>query len=80
MANRTCLPCLDPETIVPISRKTTAVFKTGSWTAVRPRFVEKTSPCRAACPAGNDIEAPTGHLSYTFGGTAAASVTIQVQE
>jgi NADPH-dependent glutamate synthase beta subunit-like oxidoreductase len=55
MAERTCLPCLDPETIVPISRQTTAVFKTGSWTAVRPRFVEKTSPCRAACPAGNDI-------------------------
>lgn len=55
MADRTCPPCLDPETIIPISRNTTAVFKTGSWTAVRPRFVEKTSPCRAACPAGNDI-------------------------
>jgi len=55
MADRTCPLCLDPETIVPISRQTTAVFKTGSWTTMRPRFVEKTSPCRAACPAGNDI-------------------------
>jgi len=55
MADRTCLPCLDPEIIVPISRQTTAAFKTGSWTASRPRFAEKTSPCRAACPAGNDI-------------------------
>lgn len=55
MADRTCPACLDPETIIPISRNTTAVFKTGSWTAVRPRFVEETSPCRVACPAGNDI-------------------------
>jgi Pyruvate ferredoxin/flavodoxin oxidoreductase len=47
MTDRICPPCLDPETIVPISRQTTAVFKIGSWTAVRPRFIEKTSPCRA---------------------------------
>ena len=50
MADRICPPCLDSETIVPISCQTTAVFKTGSWTAVRPRFVAKTSPCRAAFP------------------------------
>ncbi len=55
MADRTCPRCLDPEIIVPISRKTTADFKTGSWTSVRPRFAQKISPCRAACPAGNDI-------------------------
>ena len=55
MAERTCPACLDPELIVPISRQTTAAFKTGSWTTARPRFVEKISPCRAACPAGNDI-------------------------
>ena len=55
MPDRTCPPCLDPEMIVPISRQTTEVFKTGTWTSVRPCFVEKISPCRAACPAGNDI-------------------------
>jgi NADPH-dependent glutamate synthase beta subunit-like oxidoreductase len=29
--------------------------KTGSWRFVRPRYDEKTSPCSAACPAGEDI-------------------------
>ena len=47
--------CLDPECIIPISRDTTEVFKTGTWSATRPRFTEKLSPCRAACPAGNNI-------------------------
>jgi NADPH-dependent glutamate synthase beta subunit-like oxidoreductase len=55
MSDRSCPPCLDPEKIVPISRKTTEVFKTGTWTSVRPRFMEKISPCRAGCPAGNNI-------------------------
>jgi heterodisulfide reductase subunit A len=55
MSDRSCPPCLDPEIIVPISRKTTEEFKTGTWTSARPRFMEKISPCRAACPAGNDI-------------------------
>jgi NADPH-dependent glutamate synthase beta subunit-like oxidoreductase len=48
---------LDPEVIVPISRETTEVFKTGSWSSIRPRFIEKTSPCRSACPIGNNISA-----------------------
>ncbi len=59
MSDRACPPCLDPEMIVPISRQTTEVFKTGTWTSVRPCFVEKISPCRAACPAGNDIPTAT---------------------
>ncbi|MBA4395903.1 MAG: hypothetical protein C0394_00715 [Syntrophus sp. (in: bacteria)] len=29
--------------------------KTGSWRFVRPQYDEKTSPCSAACPAGEDI-------------------------
>lgn len=29
--------------------------KTGSWRFVRPRYDEKSSPCSAACPAGEDI-------------------------
>ncbi len=29
--------------------------KTGSWRFLRPRYDEKTAPCGAACPAGEDI-------------------------
>jgi len=47
--------CIDPESIIPISRFTTEVFKTGAWDSRRPQFTEKLSPCRVACPAGNDI-------------------------
>ena len=47
--------CIDPDRIVPISRYSTAVFKTGAWGARRPEHLEKLSPCRAACPAGNPI-------------------------
>lgn len=45
----------DPESMIPISRSSTEVFKTGSWSARRPRHVEKVSPCRVACPVGNNI-------------------------
>ena len=31
--------------------------KTGAWRAQRPYYEDKTSPCSAACPAGNDIVA-----------------------
>jgi len=31
--------------------------KTGAWRAQRPFYEDKTSPCRAACPVGNDIVA-----------------------
>jgi len=37
------------------SNITTAVNKTGSWRFVRPKYDEKTAPCSAACPAGEDI-------------------------
>jgi NADPH-dependent glutamate synthase beta subunit-like oxidoreductase/Pyruvate/2-oxoacid:ferredoxin oxidoreductase delta subunit len=33
----------------------TEVNKTGFWRYVRPEFVQKTAPCSAACPAGEDI-------------------------
>ncbi|MBN2034937.1 MAG: FAD-dependent oxidoreductase [Deltaproteobacteria bacterium] len=46
---------LNPEKIIPISRGSTTVFKTGTWSGNRPEHREKTSPCRAACPAGNNI-------------------------
>lgn len=48
---------LDPEKIIPVSRSSTAVFRTGTWSAHRPEHREKTSPCREACPAGNNIPA-----------------------
>lgn len=40
-----------------ISRSTTSTEcnKTGSWRFLRPRYQEKTAPCSATCPAGEDI-------------------------
>jgi len=49
------LSCIDPETIIPISRSSTEFFKTGDWGNRLPVHREKVSPCRVACPAGNNI-------------------------
>ena len=45
------------DTPVYISRSTTTTEgnKTGTWRFLRPEYVEKTAPCSAACPAGEDI-------------------------
>ena len=40
---------------LPHSSTTTDINKTGSWRYVRPLYDEKTSPCSAACPVGEDI-------------------------
>lgn len=40
---------------LPRTYLTTESNKTGSWRFLRPRYDEKTSPCSAACPAGEDI-------------------------
>jgi len=40
---------------MPRSYMSTEVNKTGSWRFLRPRYDEKTAPCSAACPAGEDI-------------------------
>ncbi len=37
------------------SNISTEINKTGSWRFVRPKYREKTAPCSAACPAGEDI-------------------------
>ncbi len=37
------------------SNISTELNKTGSWRFVRPKYHEKTAPCSAACPAGEDI-------------------------
>jgi NADPH-dependent glutamate synthase beta subunit-like oxidoreductase len=49
--------CFDPEQIIPISRGSTEAFRTGAWSNLRPEFAEKASPCRVACPAGNNVPA-----------------------
>lgn len=51
----TNLECIDPEKIIPISRSSTEVFKTGTWATLRPEHREKVSACRVSCPAGNNI-------------------------
>ncbi|NPU86494.1 MAG: FAD-dependent oxidoreductase [Syntrophaceae bacterium] len=40
---------------LPRSYTTTESNLTGSWRYLRPRFEEKTAPCSATCPAGEDI-------------------------
>ena len=40
---------------VPHSSTSTHVNKTGSWRFFHPKFDEKTAPCSAACPVGQDI-------------------------
>ncbi len=40
---------------IPHSRISTAVNKTGSWRFLHPKYEEKTAPCSAACPLGQDI-------------------------
>ena len=40
---------------IPHSHTSTAVNKTGSWRFFHPKYDEKTAPCSAACPVGQDI-------------------------
>jgi NADPH-dependent glutamate synthase beta subunit-like oxidoreductase len=40
---------------IPVSLGDMAWNKTGTWRTQRPFYEDKTSPCNAACPAGNDI-------------------------
>jgi NADPH-dependent glutamate synthase beta subunit-like oxidoreductase len=41
--------------LIPCSHDTTESNKTGSWRFLRPRYEEKTAPCAANCPAGEDV-------------------------
>jgi NADPH-dependent glutamate synthase beta subunit-like oxidoreductase len=50
-----------PPLFLPHSSASTELNKTGSWRYVRPVYDEKTSPCSAACPLGEDI-ASIAHL------------------
>ncbi len=49
--------------IAPFSQGSTEIFLTGRWSSRKPVWVEKTSPCRAACPIGNDIPRAFYHAS-----------------
>ena len=40
---------------IPRSTASSAENKTGSWRYFRPLYEEKTAPCSAACPVGEDI-------------------------
>ena len=40
---------------IPHSNTSTALNKTGSWRFFHPKYDEKTAPCSAACPVGQDI-------------------------
>lgn len=56
----------DIKKIVPFSQGSTEIFLTGLWSSRKPIHSDKTSPCRYACPIGNDIsrafyEASMGH-------------------
>jgi NADPH-dependent glutamate synthase beta subunit-like oxidoreductase/Pyruvate/2-oxoacid:ferredoxin oxidoreductase delta subunit len=53
----------DIEPLVPFSRGSTEIFLTGYWSGRRPVWAEKTSPCRGACPIGNDIARAFYHAS-----------------
>ncbi len=40
---------------IPHSHTSTAMNKTGSWRFFHPKYDDKTAPCSAACPVGQDI-------------------------
>ncbi len=45
----------DVDSIIPVARGSTEVFRTGEWSPRKPVFLDKISPCREACPAGTDL-------------------------
>jgi NADPH-dependent glutamate synthase beta subunit-like oxidoreductase/Pyruvate/2-oxoacid:ferredoxin oxidoreductase delta subunit len=56
----------DIKQIAPFSQGSTEIFLTGLWSSKKPVHIDKISPCRQACPIGNDIarafyEASMGH-------------------
>lgn len=64
--NGSAITIEDIKRIVPFSQGSTEIFLTGLWSSKKPVHVDKISPCRQACPIGNDIarafyEASMGH-------------------
>ncbi|MBA4417897.1 MAG: hypothetical protein C0392_08310 [Syntrophus sp. (in: bacteria)] len=63
MTTQENLRAADYETIIPVSRANTKVFKTGQWSQKKPTHHPKLSPCREACPVGNNIPGALAHVS-----------------
>jgi NADPH-dependent glutamate synthase beta subunit-like oxidoreductase/Pyruvate/2-oxoacid:ferredoxin oxidoreductase delta subunit len=49
--------------LAPFSQGSTEIFFTGHWSSKKPVYAEKTAPCRAVCPIGNDIARAFYHAS-----------------
>jgi len=62
---------------MPRTSMTTEGNRTGSWRFLRPRYEEKTSPCSAACPVGEDI--PRVEMLVTQGAFKEAWETILLE-
>jgi len=45
----------EPQLLLSRSDRSTRGNKTGSWRFMKPKYEDKTAPCRAYCPAGEDI-------------------------
>jgi NADPH-dependent glutamate synthase beta subunit-like oxidoreductase/Pyruvate/2-oxoacid:ferredoxin oxidoreductase delta subunit len=61
--NRDGISIKEIEPIAPFSQGSTEIFLTGHWSSRKPVYSEKTSPCRQACPIGNDIVRAFYHAS-----------------
>lgn len=77
MIRKENLKLVDFDTIIPLSRVSTEVFKTGQWSPRKPLYREKLSPCREACPVGNDIP---GVLSCVTKGDFDGALALILQE
>lgn len=53
--NQNKIKNIRPPVYIARSRQTTESNQTGTWRVMAPEYEEKTAPCSAACPAGEDI-------------------------
>ena len=60
--------------LIPKSSTYTSANKTGAWSFMHPRYLEKTAPCSARCPCGQDI--PRIEMLVSRGRHAAAWRTL----
>jgi len=56
MENKALFKPLSKEDLIPIYPGNSLSIKTGTWRTIRPVRKNKLPPCKAACPAGNDIQ------------------------
>jgi NADPH-dependent glutamate synthase beta subunit-like oxidoreductase len=68
---------VDAEVIIPLSRGSSETFKIGQWIEGKPFYRDKLSPCREACPAGNDV---AGALYLASTGQFDEALTLILQE